>query len=145
VGRVASCPAGSACSAAGIPCRRRPTVSPPSCWLLTRLSSNTGSRWPSFVTVSNLPHRPSLAVPPRVAKVALSPIGAHHYRVGELLHYLRELFSRDPVVTDVWVSGEIVDLTRSAAGHCYFTLRDADARIGVLIFRSSARRHSVPV
>jgi exodeoxyribonuclease VII large subunit len=78
-------------------------------------------------------------------KQASSPIGAHHYRVGELLQYLHELFARDPVLTDVWVSGEIIDLTRSAAGHLYFTLRDGDARIGVVLFRSAQRRQSVPM
>lgn len=80
-----------------------------------------------------------------MARVATSPIGAHHYRVAELLHYLRELIGRDSVLTDVWVSGEIVDLTRSAAGHMYFTLRDGDARVGIVMFRSSARRQSVPL
>lgn len=79
------------------------------------------------------------------ARTAGSPIGAHHYRVSELIGYLHELFNRDSVLTDVWVSGEMVDVTRSAAGHCYFTLRDGDARIGVVLFRSAARRQSVPL
>lgn len=80
-----------------------------------------------------------------MAKSATGPVAAHHYRVSELLRYLHELFARDHVLSDVWVGGEMVDVTRSAAGHVYFTLRDGDARIGVVFFRSSARRHSVPL
>ncbi|MSQ24135.1 MAG: exodeoxyribonuclease VII large subunit [Chloroflexi bacterium] len=79
-----------------------------------------------------------------MARTEAGPIGAHHYRVGDLIIYLRELFSRDPVLADVWVSGEMTDVTRSSAGHWYFTLRDGDARIGVVVFRASARRQSQP-
>ena len=78
-----------------------------------------------------------------MAKTAAGPIGAHNYRVGELITYLRDLITNDTVLSDVWVSGEMVDVTRSAAGHWYFTLRDGDSRIGVVIFRSAARRQAV--
>ncbi len=80
-----------------------------------------------------------------MARTASGPIGAHNYRVGELIIYLRDLIARDNVLSDVWVSGEMVDVTRSAAGHWYFTLRDGDARISAVIFRSAARRQSVPL
>jgi exodeoxyribonuclease VII large subunit len=76
---------------------------------------------------------------------AAGPAAALHYRVGELIRYLHELFARDNVLSDVWVAGEMVDVTRSAAGHYYFTLRDGDARIGVVLFRSSAQRQQVPL
>jgi exodeoxyribonuclease VII large subunit len=62
--------------------------------------------------------------------------------VAELITYIRDLFRQDAVLSDIWVSGEIVDVSRSAAGHWYFTLRDADARVGVVLFRSAAARQS---
>ncbi|MBI4213165.1 MAG: exodeoxyribonuclease VII large subunit [Chloroflexi bacterium] len=80
-----------------------------------------------------------------MARTDLGPIGAHSYRVGELIAYLRDLIARDTVLSDVWVTGEMVDVTRSAAGHWYFTLRDGSARIGAVIFRSAARRQSLPL
>lgn len=80
-----------------------------------------------------------------MARVAPGPFGAHHYRVGELVSYVHELFARDTVLSDIWVSGEIAEVTRSTAGHWYFTLRDADARVGVVMFRSAAQRQSIPL
>lgn len=80
-----------------------------------------------------------------MAKFATGPIGAHHYRVGELIGYLHDLLASDTVLSDVWISGEMVDVTRSSAGHTYFTLRDDDARIGVVLFRMAARRQAVPL
>ncbi|HEY3117210.1 MAG TPA: exodeoxyribonuclease VII large subunit [Chloroflexota bacterium] len=71
---------------------------------------------------------------------APGPIGAHYFKVGELIGYIRELFARDPILSDVWVAGEMADLTRSAAGHWYFTLRDGEGRIGAVMFRSAAVR-----
>jgi exodeoxyribonuclease VII large subunit len=41
--------------------------------------------------------------------------------------------------TDVWVEGEISNLRAHASGHLYFTLKDENAQIRVVMFRSSAR------
>ena len=71
------------------------------------------------------------------------PLGARFYRVGELVTYVRELFAADPVLADVWVSGEVSELTLSSAGHYYFTIRDNDGRIPVVMFRSAARRQTL--
>lgn len=80
-----------------------------------------------------------------MASLASAPMGAHFFRVGELVVYIRDLFASDPVLADVWVSGEISDLTQSTAGHLYFTIRDADSRIPAVMFRSSARRQTLPL
>src|SRR4051812_31739109 len=39
----------------------------------------------------------------------------------------------------VWVSGEIAQCTRAASGHLYFTLKDADAQVRCVFFRSKAQ------
>jgi len=72
-------------------------------------------------------------------------MGAHFFRIGELVTYIRDLFATDPVLSDVWVSGEIADVTRSAAGHVYFTVRDAEGRISAVMFKSAFRRQTLPL
>ena len=36
---------------------------------------------------------------------------------------------------DVWISGEVTNLQVSQAGHCYFTLKDAEAQVRAVCFR----------
>jgi exodeoxyribonuclease VII large subunit len=36
---------------------------------------------------------------------------------------------------DVWVEGELSNFTRAASGHCYFTLKDADAQIRCVMWK----------
>ena len=40
---------------------------------------------------------------------------------------------------DTWVEGEISNFRAPASGHLYFTLKDENAQLGVVVFRSSAR------
>src|SRR5688500_6853749 len=72
-------------------------------------------------------------------------LAARFYQVGDLVSYLHELIEGDPTPSDVWVTGEICYLTRSAAGHVYFTIRDEDARIPAVMFRSTANRQTLPL
>jgi exodeoxyribonuclease VII large subunit len=48
---------------------------------------------------------------------------------------------------DVWVVGEVMDLTQASSGHLYFTLSDEaePAQVRVVMFRSDARRLRVPL
>jgi len=39
----------------------------------------------------------------------------------------------------LWVTGEIADWRRPSSGHCYFSLRDEDARVRCVMFRREAR------
>lgn len=39
----------------------------------------------------------------------------------------------------VWVAGEISNFVRAASGHCYFTLKDSQAQVRCVMFRSRAR------
>ncbi len=41
---------------------------------------------------------------------------------------------------DVWVSGEVSNLRRSQTGHVYFTLKDAEAQLGAVLWSSAARQ-----
>jgi exodeoxyribonuclease VII large subunit len=58
--------------------------------------------------------------------------------VGELTELVKgELEDRFP---DVWVSGEISNFSRPHSGHCYFTLKDDEAQIRAVIWRTTATR-----
>src|SRR5512143_4230883 len=38
-----------------------------------------------------------------------------------------------------WVSGEVSNFTRAASGHCYFNLKDAQAQVRCVFFKSRAQ------
>lgn len=59
--------------------------------------------------------------------------------VHELIGYLTELFDEDELLSDVWVRGEVSNFVRSAAGHCYFTLKDEASQLRTVLFRGAAR------
>jgi exodeoxyribonuclease VII large subunit len=60
--------------------------------------------------------------------------------VSELTQYMRALLDRDEILQNVWVRGEISNLSRPASGHLYFTLKDQSAALRCVIWRSSAGR-----
>ena len=57
--------------------------------------------------------------------------------VTDLTRYLRQVLESDPVLQDVWVNGEISNLSRPSSGHIYFTLKDAGAALKCVIWRST--------
>jgi len=60
--------------------------------------------------------------------------------VSEITRYLRELFDSDEILREVWVQGEISNLSRSASGHIYFTLKDQSAALKCVIWKQTAWR-----
>ena len=60
-------------------------------------------------------------------------------QVAELNAYLKDLLDSDPILSDVWVRGEISNFTRSAAGHIYFTLKSDSSQLRCVLFRGNAR------
>jgi exodeoxyribonuclease VII large subunit len=62
------------------------------------------------------------------------------FTVGALTNYIRRKFETDRTLQDVWVEGEISNLTRASSGHVYFTLKDADAQLKAVMWKSSAVR-----
>ena len=57
--------------------------------------------------------------------------------VWQVVRYLRELLAHDPLLADVWVAGEIANLTVAASGHLYFTLKDQGGQLRCVFFRSA--------
>jgi exodeoxyribonuclease VII large subunit len=60
--------------------------------------------------------------------------------VKELTGYLHSILESDDVLLDIWVSGEISNLSRASSGHIYFTLKDPAASIRCAIWRQYAMR-----
>lgn len=60
------------------------------------------------------------------------------WNVSELTHYIKDLLEGDPPLQNVWLTGEISNFSRSAAGHLYFTLKDAGAALSCVMWRSDA-------
>lgn len=70
---------------------------------------------------------------------------AHLLPVGIFVHLFRETLEADPFYSDLWLEGEICDISRSAAGHTYFSLRDEDGALKCVLFRGQAlRQHQLP-
>jgi exodeoxyribonuclease VII large subunit len=59
------------------------------------------------------------------------------FTVAELNAQLRALL--DGEFTDIWVSGEISGCRTPSSGHCYFSLKDKDAQLKCVCYRSSLR------
>jgi len=57
------------------------------------------------------------------------------YSVTEVASYIRELLEADSLLVDLWISGEVSNLSQSAAGHLYFTLRDEASQLRCVLFR----------
>ncbi|MEA2621714.1 MAG: exodeoxyribonuclease large subunit, partial [Chloroflexota bacterium] len=55
--------------------------------------------------------------------------------VGDLTRLVRQTIQDAPGLRDVWVEGEVGQVSVSSAGHCYFTLKDERAQLRCMIFR----------
>ena len=60
--------------------------------------------------------------------------------VSEVTSYIRNLMEGDPVLQDVWVSGEVSNLSIPKSGHMYFTVKDEDAALKCIMWRNSVMR-----
>src|SRR6516225_9423923 len=59
------------------------------------------------------------------------------WRVADLVGAVRTTVERG--YTDIWVEGEISNFRPAESGHLYFTLKDGEAQLRVVMFRSQAR------
>src|SRR5512134_3474560 len=65
------------------------------------------------------------------------------WTVSKLTFYIRKLLEENETLQDVWVQGEISNLSRPASGHVYFTLKDANASLKCVMWKTSATRLSL--
>jgi len=59
------------------------------------------------------------------------------WTVTEVNRYIREMFESDYRLQDIWIAGEVSNLSRPVSGHVYFTLKDAGAALRCVMWRNS--------
>ena len=60
--------------------------------------------------------------------------------VLQLNERVRSLLNTSPGIRDVWVAGEISNLTKHSSGHYYFSLKDGGSEIRATLFKGSRSR-----
>jgi len=60
--------------------------------------------------------------------------------VSQITFRIRKLLEDNPELQDVWVTGEISNLSRPASGHIYFTLKDKNASLKCVMWKTDAQR-----
>lgn len=64
------------------------------------------------------------------------------YSVSAITTYLKEGMEGDPILSNLWIRGEVNNFYHHTSGHMYFTLKDSQAKIRAVMFRSSSKRLS---
>ena len=60
--------------------------------------------------------------------------------VAEITRHVRTLLEDDTVLQDVWVQGEVSNLSKPKSGHLYFTLKDSEASLQCVMWRNAVQR-----
>ena len=68
-----------------------------------------------------------------------TPESSRSWSVSEVNAYLKGLMEADANLQNLWVEGEISNLSRPASGHLYFTLKDADSSIRCVMWKNRAQ------
>jgi exodeoxyribonuclease VII large subunit len=80
-----------------------------------------------------------------MTQLSFSGYAPRTWSIGDLVRYLRQSVEADFRLQDLWVKGEVSNLSRPASGHLYFTLKDAEASLRCVMWRSEAiRQRYVP-
>src|SRR2546430_10818115 len=66
------------------------------------------------------------------------------FSVAQVSRYLKEVLETDDILQDIWVQGEISGCKTYSSGHCYFTLKDAEAQLACVFFKHARLRSSAP-
>jgi exodeoxyribonuclease VII large subunit len=70
----------------------------------------------------------------------LSFFQSESWSVTDLTRYMKDLLESDHNLVDVWVRGEISNLSRPRSGHLYFTIKDQNASLRCVMWRNTALR-----
>lgn len=67
------------------------------------------------------------------------------FSVSQLSRYMKEMLESDEILQNVWVRGEVSNYKFHApSGHCYFTLKDADAQLPCAFFKYARLQTAAP-
>lgn len=62
------------------------------------------------------------------------------WSVSEVNRHVRRTLEEDAYLRDLWVEGEVSNLSVAMSGHAYFTLKDAGSQLRCMIFRQQLQR-----
>ncbi len=57
------------------------------------------------------------------------------YTVTQVATHLRQSIEGDPLLSDLWVAGEVSNLRVSSSGHSYFTIKDDQSVLNCVMFK----------
>ena len=63
---------------------------------------------------------------------------SRYWSVAEVNTYLKGILEADANLQDLWVTGEISNLSRPASGHLYFTLKDQSSSLRCVMWKNRA-------
>lgn len=58
--------------------------------------------------------------------------------VSQLNDYVKMLIDSNPMLGNIWVRGEVSNLTFHTSGHLYFSVKDEKSRVSAIMFRTNA-------
>ena len=61
------------------------------------------------------------------------------HSVSDVTRYIKGMFEGEEILSDILIRGEVSNFKRYPSGHCYFTLKDADASMKCVMFNGYAR------
>lgn len=63
---------------------------------------------------------------------------SRYWSIAEVNNYLKGILEADANLQDLWVTGEISNLSRPASGHLYFTLKDQTSSLRCVMWKNRA-------
>ena len=63
------------------------------------------------------------------------------YTVSQVATYIRNELESDPHLADLWIEGEVSNLSVASSGHAYFNLKDRQAVLQAVMFRNQRGIH----
>ncbi|MGM9834482.1 MAG: exodeoxyribonuclease VII large subunit [Bacilli bacterium] len=63
-----------------------------------------------------------------------------YYSITALNKAIKNMFDREPALTNIYIKGEISNFKHHTRGHLYFTLKDETSRISAVMFSSAASK-----
>lgn len=64
------------------------------------------------------------------------------WSVTNLTRFLRDLLEAEEDLQDLWVEGEVSNLSRPSSGHLYFTLKDRNASLRCVMWRNAVMQQA---
>lgn len=66
------------------------------------------------------------------------------YTLSRLTGMVKNIIERESELQNIWVDGEISNLTIARSGHAYFSLKDSESQFRCVMWRSAVQRQKMP-